>query len=88
MGKQTKKRTTVISFLMIGALFCSIMVALTTFLGAEDYAGLFAIAAVGFAIITVPFSVIVKVKSHQATTKVSRVDLLRKRLINNKPLRS
>lgn len=82
MAKQNKKRITFISFLMFGALFCSIMVAVTKLIGVDEYTGMFAIAAVGFAIITLPFSVIVQLKPK--SPPVSRVDLLRQRILEEK----
>ena len=60
MGNQ--KQIKFVAFLMFGALFCSIMVAVTKLLGADEYTGMFAIAAVGFAIVTIPFSVVVQIK--------------------------
>ncbi|HIO92400.1 MAG TPA: hypothetical protein EYG68_06085 [Leucothrix mucor] len=83
MENQNKKRISFISFLMFGALFCSIMVAVTKLMGADEYTGMFAIAAVGFAIITLPFSIIVHLKPK--TPPVSRVDLLRKKFLEEKP---
>ncbi|RTZ63337.1 MAG: hypothetical protein DSZ29_07200 [Aquificaceae bacterium] len=82
MKKQNKKRIKFITFLMFGALFCSIMVAVTKFIGADEYTGMFAIAAVGFAIVTLPFSVIVQLNSKEEP--VSRVDLLRQRILEEK----
>ena len=82
METQNKKRITFISFLMFGALFCSIMVAATKLMGADEYTGMFALAAVGFAIVTLPFSVIVHLKDKPPT--VSRVDLLRQRILEEK----
>jgi hypothetical protein len=80
MGNQNKKQVQFVTLLMFGALFCSIMVAVTKVMGVDEYAGMFAIAAVGFAIVTIPFSVVVKVKSKKKP--VSRVDVLRKRYID------
>lgn len=82
MKKQNKKRITFISFLMFGALFCSIMVAATKLMGADEYTGMFAIAAVGFAIVTLPVSVITHTNANKTT--VSRVDLLRQRFLEEK----
>jgi len=82
MKKQNKKRIKFITFLMFGALFCSIMVAVTKLIGADEYTGMFAIAAVGFAIVTLPFSVIVQLNSKEEP--VSRVDLLRQRILEEK----
>ena len=78
MGNESKKQIRFVTFLMFGALFCSIMVAITKLIGADEYTGMFAIAAVGFAIVTLPFSVIVNLKPRKKP--VSRVDLLRKQL--------
>ena len=61
---------------MFGALACSIMVAICKLIGADDYIGYFAIAAVAFAIITIPFSIIIQ---QPKKPPVSRVELLRKR---------
>jgi hypothetical protein len=79
MGNESKKQIRFVTFLMVGALFCSIMVAITKLIGADEYTGMFAIAAVGFAIVTLPFSVIVNIKPRKKP--VSRVDLLRKKLL-------
>ncbi|HFC29600.1 MAG TPA: hypothetical protein ENJ44_01010 [Oceanospirillales bacterium] len=80
---KNKKRIKFITFLMFGALFCSIMVAVTKLMGADDYTGMFAIAAVGFAIVTLPFSVIVHIEDKK-TSSISRVDLLRQRILEEK----
>ncbi len=79
MGNESKKQIRFVTFLMFGALFCSIMVAITKLMGADEYTGMFAIAAVGFAIVTLPFSVIVNIKPKKKP--VSRADLLRKQLL-------
>ncbi len=79
MGNPSKKQVRFVTFLMFGALFCSIMVAVTKLIGADEYTGIFAIAAVGFAIVTLPFSVVIQMPPKKKP--ISRVDLLRKRLL-------
>ncbi|MCK5895746.1 MAG: hypothetical protein KAG20_03010 [Cocleimonas sp.] len=86
MESQGRKQIKFVMFLMFGALFCSIMVAVTKLIGADDYTGIFAIAAVGFAIVTIPFSIVVP--TNQKKDPVSRVDLLKKRYLDEKPLKS
>ena len=77
-----KKQIKFVAFLMFGALFCSIMVAVTKLIGADEYTGMFAIAAVGFAIVTIPFSVVIQIKPKKKP--VSRIDLLRKQYFDEK----
>jgi hypothetical protein len=85
MGKQGRKQIRFVTFLMFGALFCAIMVAITKLLGAEEYTGIFAIAAVGFAIVTIPFSVVVLKPKEKP---ISRVDVLKKRYLEENSLKS
>ena len=82
MGKQSKKQIRFVTFLMFGALFCSIMVAVTKLLGADEYTGIFAIGAVGFAIVTLPFSIVIHFPPKKKP--ISRIDLLRKKLLKEK----
>jgi len=77
MRNRNKKQVQFVTFLMFGALFCSIMVGVTKVIGVDAYSGMFAIAAVGFAIVTIPFSIVVQAKSKEKP--VSRVEVLRKR---------
>jgi hypothetical protein len=86
MGNQGKRQIRFVTFLMFGALFCAIMVAVTKLMGAEEYTGIFAIAAVAFAIVTIPFSVVVQIKPKEKP--VSRVDVLKKRYIEENSLKS
>ncbi|MCK5855317.1 MAG: hypothetical protein KAG56_08845 [Sulfurovaceae bacterium] len=80
MGNQNQIKF--VAFLMFGALFCSIMVAVTKLMGADEYTGVFAIAAVGFAIVTIPFSVVIQAKPNKKA--VNRIDLLRKQFFDEK----
>lgn len=57
------------------------MAAISKLISADEYTGFFAIAAVGFAIITIPFSIIIQIKPKKP---VSRIDLLRKRYAQEK----
>ncbi len=82
MGKQNKKQIRFVTFLMFGALFCAIMVAVTKLLGADEYTKIFAMAAVGFAIVTLPFSIVIQDSPKEKP--VSRIDLLRKKLLKEK----
>ncbi len=86
MGKQSKKQIRFVTFLMFGALFCSIMVAVTKLMGADEYTGMFAIAAVGFAIVTLPFSIVIQLQPKEKP--VSRVDLLRKKLLKEESVKA
>ncbi len=86
MGKQNKKQIRFVTFLMFGALFCSIMVAVTKLLGVDEYTKIFAIAAVGFAIVTLPFSIVIQYPRKEKP--VSRVDLLRKKLLKEKSVKT
>jgi hypothetical protein len=86
MESQGRKQIRFVTFLMFGALFCSLMVAVTKLIGADEYTGIFAIAAVGFAIVTIPFSIVVQTKPKKDPT--SRVDLLKKRYLEEKLLKS
>ena len=79
MGKQSKKQIRFATFLMFGALFSAIMVAVTKLIGADEYTGMFAIAAIGFAIVTIPVSIVIKTPPKKKP--VSRLELLRKQLL-------
>jgi hypothetical protein len=85
MGNQGKKQIKFVAFLMFGALFCSIMVAVTKLMGADEYTGIFAIAAVGFAIVTIPFSVVIQTKPKKKPE--SRIDLLRKQYFDKETIK-
>ena len=83
MGNQNQIKF--VAFLMLGALFCSIMVAVTKLLGADEYTGMFAIAAVGFAIVTIPFSVVIQTKPKKKP--LNRIDLLRKQYFDEEAIK-